>query len=140
RQRLSLAVSIIHQPEVLILDEPTSGVDPAARDEFWRILLQLSREDSVTIFLSTHFMNEAERCDRISLMHAGEVLAVGTPAQLQQEFDGETLEDAFVTCLQQAQDEVPSEASTLAGEDQEIQAPRQGFSLTRTYALAMRES
>ncbi|AKX59311.1 multidrug ABC transporter ATP-binding protein [Thiopseudomonas alkaliphila] len=140
RQRLSLAVSIIHQPEVLILDEPTSGVDPAARDEFWRILLQLSREDSVTIFLSTHFMNEAERCDRISLMHAGEVLAVGTPAQLQQQFDGETLEDAFVTCLQQAQDEVPSEASTLAGEDQEIQAPRQGFSLTRTYALAMRES
>ncbi len=66
RQRLSLAVAVIHEPEVLILDEPTSGVDPAARDDFWRLLFELSREQGVTIFLSTHFMNEAERCDRIS--------------------------------------------------------------------------
>ena len=65
RQRLSLAVAMIHQPEILILDEPTSGVDPAARDNFWHILLKLSREHGVTIFISTHFMNEAERCDRI---------------------------------------------------------------------------
>ena len=59
---------------MLILDEPTSGVDPVARDAFWQHLIDLSRKDGVTIFISTHFMNEAERCDRISLMHAGRVL------------------------------------------------------------------
>ena len=141
RQRLSLAVAVIHQPEVLILDEPTSGVDPAARDDFWRLLLELSREQGVTIFLSTHFMNEAERCDRISLMHAAKVLAVGTPAELQQQFAGETLEDAFVTCLQEAQglDAGPLQvASTKA--DALASVPRQGFSLKRTRALAVRES
>ncbi|MCX5875593.1 MAG: ATP-binding cassette domain-containing protein [Deltaproteobacteria bacterium] len=74
RQRLSLAVAMIHRPEMLILDEPTSGVDPIARDDFWQILIDLARRDRVTIFISTHFMNEAERCDRISLMHAGLVL------------------------------------------------------------------
>ena len=57
---------------MLILDEPTSGVDPLARDDFWRLLIDLSRKDNVTIFISTHFMNEAMRCDRISLMHAGQ--------------------------------------------------------------------
>ena len=82
RQRLSLAVAVIHEPEMLILDEPTSGVDPVARDGFWELLIRLSRENGVTIFLSTHFMNEAERCDRMSMMHAGKVLAQGPPAQL----------------------------------------------------------
>ena len=82
KQRLQLAVAILHGPEVLILDEPTSGVDPVARDGFWRYLISLSRDEGVTIFLSTHFMNEAERCDRISLMHAGKVLAVGTAKEL----------------------------------------------------------
>ena len=141
RQRLSLAVAVIHEPEVLILDEPTSGVDPAARDDFWRLLFELSREQGVTIFLSTHFMNEAERCDRISLMHAAKVLAVGTPAELQQQYAGETLEDAFVACLQEAQG--------LSAEQHEPQStatealtsiPRRGFSLKRTQALAVRES
>jgi ribosome-dependent ATPase len=74
RQRLSLAVAMVHKPELLILDEPTSGVDPVARDNFWRLLVELSRRDKVTIFISTHFMNEAERCDRMSMMHAGKVL------------------------------------------------------------------
>jgi ribosome-dependent ATPase len=96
-------VAVLHRPEVLILDEPTSGVDPAARDDFWRLLIELSREQGVTIFLSTHFMNEAQRCDRISLMHAGKVLACDTPDALQQQFHGDTLEAAFVTCLEQAQ-------------------------------------
>ncbi|HRN60160.1 MAG TPA: ATP-binding cassette domain-containing protein, partial [Chiayiivirga sp.] len=71
RQRLSLAVAMVHAPELLILDEPTSGVDPVARDGFWRLLVELSRRDRVTIFISTHFMNEAARCDRMSMMHAG---------------------------------------------------------------------
>ncbi len=79
RQRLQLATAVLHEPEILILDEPTSGVDPVARDVFWEMLVKLSRHDGVTIFISTHFMNEAERCDRISLMHAGKVLAEGTP-------------------------------------------------------------
>ena len=82
RQRLSLAVAMIHGPEMLILDEPTSGVDPVARDAFWQIMIDLARRDKVTIFISTHFMNEAERCDRISLMHAGRVLVSDTPAAL----------------------------------------------------------
>ena len=82
KQRLQLAVAVLHRPPILILDEPTSGVDPVARDAFWRTLIDLSRNDGVTIFLSTHFMNEAERCDRISLMHRGRVLAVGAPKEL----------------------------------------------------------
>ena len=84
------------------MDEPTSGVDPIARDNFWRTLIELSRGDGVTIFLSTHFMNEAERCDRISLMHAGRVLAVGTPSDLAEERGTTSLEDAFVGYLADA--------------------------------------
>lgn len=113
RQRLSLAVAVLHRPEVLILDEPTSGVDPAARDDFWRLLIELSREQGVTIFLSTHFMNEAQRCDRISLMHAGKVLACDTPAALQAQFNGQTLEAAFVTCLENAQGETQQDAAPV---------------------------
>jgi ribosome-dependent ATPase len=102
RQRLQLAAACLHRPEVLILDEPTSGVDPAARDRFWRLLVEMSRRDGVTIFISTHFMNEAERCDRLSLMHAGRVLAVGTPDELRQSHGGGSLEDAFIAYLQDA--------------------------------------
>lgn len=141
RQRLSLAVAVIHEPEILILDEPTSGVDPAARDDFWRLLFELSREQGVTIFLSTHFMNEAERCDRISLMHAAKVLAVGTPSELQKHYAGDTLEDAFIVCLQKAQglsDEPLAVTSTATEALTSI--PRRGFSLKRTQALVVRES
>ena len=87
---------------MLILDEPTSGVDPVARDAFWRTLIDLSRNDGVTIFLSTHFMNEADRCDRISLMHRGRVLAVGAPKELTNERGKESLEDAFISYLEEA--------------------------------------
>jgi len=102
RQRLSLAVALIHSPEILILDEPTSGVDPIARDALWQILIDLSRRDGVTIFISTHFMNEAERCDRISLMHAGKVLVSDTPAGIVARRNAATLEDAFVAYLEEA--------------------------------------
>ncbi|MEZ6152965.1 MAG: ribosome-associated ATPase/putative transporter RbbA [Pirellulaceae bacterium] len=103
RQRLSLAVAIIHQPEMLILDEPTSGVDPVARDHFWELLVGLSREERVTIFISTHFMNEAERCDRISLMHAGKVLACDAPDKLSDARGGGNLEQAFIAYIQTAE-------------------------------------
>lgn len=102
KQRLQLAVAVLHRPAMLILDEPTSGVDPIARDAFWRTLIDLSRDEGVTIFLSTHFMNEAERCDRISLMHAGRVLAVGTPAELVRERGSSSLEQCFIDYLAEA--------------------------------------
>jgi ribosome-dependent ATPase len=102
RQRLSLAVAMIHSPEILILDEPTSGVDPVARDRFWQILADLSRKDNVTIFISTHFMNEAERCDRISLMHAGKVLISDSPAAIVASRSAATLEEAFIAYLKDA--------------------------------------
>ncbi|MHB8885211.1 MAG: ribosome-associated ATPase/putative transporter RbbA [Methylovirgula sp.] len=102
RQRLSLAVAIVHQPELLILDEPTSGVDPIARDQFWEHLIDLSRRQGVTIFVSTHFMNEAARCDRIALMDAGRVLASGPPQELVAARHAADLEAAFISYLEEA--------------------------------------
>jgi len=142
RQRLSLAVAVLHRPEVLILDEPTSGVDPAARDDFWRLLIELSRDQGVTIFLSTHFMNEAQRCDRISLMHAGRVLACDTPAALQQQFNGQSLEAALVTCLEQAQgitEAQPAPEPPPAAMAPAMSVTEHGFSFGRLAAVASRE-
>ena len=102
KQRLQLAVAVLHRPAMLILDEPTSGVDPVARDSFWQTLIDMSRDEGVTIFISTHFMNEAERCDRISLMHAGKLLAVGTPEELVKKRGSASLEDAFISYLAEA--------------------------------------
>lgn len=114
RQRLQLAVAVLHEPDMLILDEPTSGVDPIARDAFWELLIELSRKDGVTIFISTHFMNEAERCDRISLMHAGKVLAQGTPDDLRAQRNAPSLEAAFIGFLADAGAEDPSAERRLA--------------------------
>ena len=105
KQRLSLAAAVIHDPKILILDEPTSGVDPVARDLFWELIISLSREDKVTIFITTHFMNEAERCDRISLMHAGRSLACDTPEALVRAKNAESLEGAFISFLEEADPE-----------------------------------
>ena len=140
RQRLSLAVAMVHQPELLILDEPTSGVDPIARDNFWRLMVELARRDKVTIFISTHFMNEAERCDRISLMHAGRVLACDTPAALQLQFAAQDLEQAFVRCLEQAQGDSRTPPAVVAAATAGPPALQPGFSLRRLRALAVRES
>jgi ribosome-dependent ATPase len=145
RQRLSLAVAVLHQPEVLILDEPTSGVDPAARDGFWQLLTELSRDQGVTIFLSTHFMNEALRCDRISFMHAGKVLACGTPAQLQKQYGTATLELAFIACLELAQGQINAPATsdgtfTFSTVQQSSPTPPQRFRLSRLLAVAGKES
>lgn len=85
RQRLALACALLHQPSVLFLDEPTSGVDPLARRQFWDLVHLLARQGGVTVLVSTHYMDEAEHCDRLGFMHQGRLIAVGSPATLQQE-------------------------------------------------------
>lgn len=139
RQRLSLAVAVVHSPELLILDEPTSGVDPDARNRFWDLLLRLSREDGVTIFISTHFMNEGERCDRISLMHAGEVLACDTPAALVQQAGTENLEGAFIQTLETVYKEPESHNDGKLSGEQVAQSRWSLFSPRRLLAYARRE-
>jgi len=102
RQRLSLAVAVLHEPQILILDEPTSGVDPVARDSFWELLIDLSRNQGVTIFVTTHFMNEGMRCDRISLMNSGKVLASDAPQKLIENRGAASLEEAFIGYMEDA--------------------------------------
>ena len=138
RQRLSLAVAMVHEPEILILDEPTSGVDPVARDRFWELLIDLSRQRGVTIFVSTHFMNEGERCDRISLMHSGRVLATGAPAALVRARGAATLEEAFVGYIEDASGGPAPEITAAASAAPHRAAPR--FSPARLLAYARRES
>ncbi|MNQ01605.1 putative ABC transporter ATP-binding protein YbhF [compost metagenome] len=150
RQRLSLAVAVIHNPEILILDEPTSGVDPVARDGFWELLVQLSREDGVTIFISTHFMNEALRCDRISLMHAGRVLDSDTPQALMDKRGLPSLEATFIAYLEEAaaqsDTDLPVAASSPVSATETGAQPRGSadlksrFSLRRLLSYSRRES
>jgi ribosome-dependent ATPase len=155
RQRLSLAVAMVHKPELLILDEPTSGVDPVARDLFWQLMIDLARQDHVTIFISTHFMNEATRCDRIALMHAGRVLVTDSPAALVQRSGTENLEAAFISYLEEASvdslvvaEPFNSERSTIKQQDaaatdrtaQPDKPRRIKFSLTRAFSYTIREA
>ena len=149
RQRLQLAVAVQHRPEVLILDEPTSGVDPVARDQFWEFLIDLSRKDGVTIFLSTHFMNEADRCDRISLMNAGKVLAADTPKGLRESRKAKTLEEAFIGYLEdaarapdQSQDkrETATKSEPKVKEFAAAEMKLKKFSVPRIWAIARREA
>ncbi len=146
RQRLSLAVALIHEPELLILDEPTSGVDPLARDHFWRLLLELARDHGVTIFVSTHFMNEAARCDRIALMYEGRVLASGTPADIIAAAGAATLEEAFIASLERAanlsRENIPAVLPPSVGADSGKRPPetqRTGFTFARLWTYARRE-
>ena len=145
RQRLSLAVAMVHSPELLILDEPTSGVDPVARDAFWRLLIELSRRDKVTIFISTHFMNEAARCDRISLMHAGRVLDSDSPAALQEKRGTATLEAAFIDYLVEAGGGTPeaapdAQAPVTSAANATHRAKAGWFSFQRMYSYLWREA
>ncbi|WP_298052449.1 ribosome-associated ATPase/putative transporter RbbA [uncultured Paenalcaligenes sp.] len=142
RQRLQLAVAVLHRPDVLILDEPTSGVDPVARDKFWQLMIDLSRNDGVTIFISTHFMNEAARCDRMSMMHAGEILDSDTPAALVQKRGAATLEDAFIGYLEEAigDEGAPEDSIFVAPENTSHQTKNAWFSLQRLLSYSSREA
>jgi len=152
KQRLSLAAAVIHDPQILILDEPTSGVDPVARDGFWELIIELSRRDKVTIFITTHFMNEAERCDRISLMHAGKSLACDTPADLVAKRQAPTLEAAFINCLEEADSiATAGDSDTAAGTEMPPAEPEKPlprwlqfindrFSFRRFYSCFWREN
>jgi ribosome-dependent ATPase len=147
RQRLSLAVAAIHEPEILILDEPTSGVDPVARDLFWEHLIKLSREQGVTIFVTTHYMNEAYRCDRVALMSMGRVLACETPAELIRLRGCTTLEEAFIAYMK---DDIARNTITELDDEKQsipfmivpehVHKPSRIFDLTRLAALARRET
>jgi ribosome-dependent ATPase len=150
RQRLSLAVAVIHRPAMLILDEPTSGVDPIARDTFWELMLGLSRNDGTTIFISTHFMNEAARCDRISLMNAGKILATDKPAAMVAASGCDTLENTFISYLEKAQattEKANSPSAALTTKPAQNAKPQAAqsrqkslFSMQRLLTYAYRES
>lgn len=148
RQRLSLCVAMVHKPELLILDEPTSGVDPVARDNFWRFLIDLSRKDRVTIFITTHFMSEAARCDRISLMHAGKVLDSDKPQALVEKKRASSLEEAFIAYLVDAGagEDAKNEDNSVALTSEIPEGSRnklshlKGFSVQRMISYMWREA
>ena len=153
RQRMSLAVAMVHKPELLILDEPTSGVDPIARDMLWQLMVDLSRNDQVTIFISTHFMDEGARCDRISLMNDGKVLVTGVPAELVHQRGLPTLEATFISYLKDAESHdkiktanpvaapVASVAGSVATNTQPNVLPRRRwFSWSRALSYSRREA
>ena len=153
RQRMSLAVAMVHKPELLILDEPTSGVDPIARDVLWQLMVDLSRNDTVTIFISTHFMDEGARCDRISLMNDGKVLVTGVPAELVRQRGLPTLEATFISYLKDAESHdkiktanpvaapVASVAGSVATNIQPNVLPRRRwFSWSRALSYSRREA
>ena len=108
KQRLAMAAALLHGPEILFLDEPTSGADSLARREFWRRITALA-EQGVTVIVTTHFMEEAEYCDRVVILDAGRVLAQGTPAEVRRRARPEpdrvpTMEDAFIAVVEEARD------------------------------------
>lgn len=95
KRRLSLAIALLHKPELLILDEPTVGIDPVLRRSVWEAFHQL-KEEGKTLIVTTHVMDEAEKCDRLGLMREGRLIAVGTPGELKQETDSNSIEEAFL--------------------------------------------
>jgi len=106
KQRLAMAAALLHEPEILFLDEPTSGADPQARRAFWRRITALA-EQGVTIIVTTHFMQEAEYCDRVAIMDSGQILAQGSPAQVRELARTEgrpapSMDDAFIAVVEQA--------------------------------------
>ena len=95
RQKLAFSVALLHQPRIVFLDEPTSGVDPITRRQFWELIYEAAAAGT-TVFVTTHYMDEAEYCDRISIMVAGRIEALGTPAELKARFETDSIDEMFV--------------------------------------------
>jgi ABC-2 type transport system ATP-binding protein len=115
QQRLAMAAALLHEPEILFLDEPTSGADPRARRLFWRRITALA-EQGVTVIVTTHFMQEAEYCDGVAIMDSGRILAQGTPAQIRERghsaaVAAPTMDDAFIAVVERARRERPTDAA-----------------------------
>jgi ABC-2 type transport system ATP-binding protein len=104
KQKLALMCTLLHHPEVLFLDEPTNGVDPLSRRDFWIILKQLV-DEGLTVFVSTAYLDEAERCDRVGLMYKGRLIRCAPPAEIKREMNAATLEDAFIAWIKKASEE-----------------------------------
>ena len=101
KQRLSLGCAILHRPQILFLDEPTASVDPVSRRDFWDLIYQLS-EEGTTVFVTSHYMDEVERCHRLAIIYSGKIIAEGSPKELKREFTGReesTLEDVFLSAI-----------------------------------------
>jgi ABC-2 type transport system ATP-binding protein len=98
KQKLALMCTLLHRPQILFLDEPTNGVDPVSRRDFWAILYQLLK-DGITIFLTTAYLDEAERCNRVGLMHKGKLIRCASPQDMKRETDSPTLEGAFIKTI-----------------------------------------
>ena len=94
KQKLAFSVSIFHEPKIVFLDEPTGGVDPATRRQFWELIYQAA-DRGITIFVTTHYMDEAEYCNRVSIMVDGKIEALDSPTQLKQQFNAKSMEDVF---------------------------------------------
>jgi ABC-2 type transport system ATP-binding protein len=119
KQRLAMAAALLHEPQLLFLDEPTSGADPLARREFWRRITALARQN-VTVVVTTHFMEEAEYCDRVAIMDAGRVLAQGTPAEIRGRGRAEpgtmpNMEDAFIQIVESARENETAHRDSTRG-------------------------
>jgi ABC-2 type transport system ATP-binding protein len=95
KQKLAFSVAVLHDPKVVFLDEPTGGVDPITRRQFWE-LIYTTAAAGTTVFVTTHYMDEAEYCDRVSIMVDGRIVALGTPAELKTQYEGRTIDDVFV--------------------------------------------
>jgi ABC-2 type transport system ATP-binding protein len=95
RQKLAFSVALLHDPRIIFLDEPTGGVDPITRRQFWDLIYETAARD-ITVFVTTHYMDEAEYCDRVSIMVDGKIEALGTPAALKKEFDVASMDEVFV--------------------------------------------
>ena len=98
KQKLALGCAILHSPPILFLDEPTSGVDPVYRREFWELINELARQNT-TIFVTTHYMDEAEYCNRLSIMHSGNIVTIGSPKELKAKYNKRTIEEVFISLV-----------------------------------------
>jgi len=114
KQKLALGCAILHSPSILFLDEPTSGVDPVYRREFWELINELARQNT-TVFVTTHYMDEAEYCNRLSIMHSGKIVTIGSPKELKTKYNKQTIEDVFVSLVNPNLDKQEQKRNELNG-------------------------